>query len=93
MTFISYLSGPLRLTISLEGTMALTTDELPGHGASPSVVTIHSPEWRVFLWLDKESPIMSWQVGDAVGYRNGSWVVVDRSEDGDSLSLTLGADA
>ena len=73
--------------------MALTPEELPGQGERPSVVTIHSPEGRVFLWLGAESSVMSWQVGDAVDFRSGSWVVLDRSEDGDSLSLTLGAAA
>ena len=71
--------------------MALAPEELPRHGESPSVVTIHSPEGRAFLWLGTESPVMSWRVGDAVDFRNSSWVVLDRSEDGDSLSLTLGA--
>ena len=36
---------------------------------------------------------MSWQVGDAVDFRDGSWVVLGRREEGESLSLTLGAAA
>ena len=54
------------------------------------VVTIHSPDGRAFLWVDTESPVRSWQVGDAVDYRNESWVVLERTQEGESLSLTLG---
>ena len=71
----------------------MTANELPLIGESQSVVTIHSPEGRVFLWLGAESPVMSWQVGDAVDFRDGSWVVLGRSEEGESLSLTLGVAA
>jgi hypothetical protein len=71
----------------------MTANELPLNGTSQSVVTIHSPEGRVFLWLGAESPVLSWRVGDAVDFRNGSWVVLDRTEDGKSLSLTLGVAA
>ena len=68
----------------------MTADELPPAGENQSVVTIHSPEGRVYLWLGAESPVMSWKVGDAVDFRDGSWVVLGRSEEGESLSLTLG---
>jgi hypothetical protein len=68
----------------------MTANELPLNGTSQPVVTIHSPEGRVFLWLGAESPVMSWRVGDAVEFRSCSWVVLDRTEDGESLSLTLG---
>jgi hypothetical protein len=71
----------------------MTPEGQPRIEESRSVVTIHSPEWRVFLWLGAESPVMSWQVGDAVDFRKSAWVVMDRSEDGKSLSLTLGAAA
>ena len=71
----------------------MTPEELPRIEESRSVVTIHSPEGRVFLWLGAGSPVTGWQVGDAVDYRNSSWVVLDRTEDGESLSLTLGVAA
>jgi hypothetical protein len=71
----------------------MTANELPQAGESQSVVTIHSPDGRVFLWLGGESPVTSWQVGDAVDFRNSSWVVLDRTEEGESLSLTLGVAA
>jgi hypothetical protein len=71
----------------------MTANELPLNGMSQSVVTIHSPEGRAFVWVDAESPLLSWRIGDAVDYRNGSWVVLDRTEDGESLSLTLGVAA
>jgi hypothetical protein len=68
----------------------MAPEELPRTGERQSVVTIHSPEGRVFLWLSTESTVMSWQVGDAVDFRNRSWVVLDRTEERDSLQLTLG---
>ena len=71
----------------------MAPDELPRTDESQSVVTIHSPEGRVFLWLGAESPVMSWQVGDAVDFRSTAWVVMVRTEDGESLSLTLAAAA
>jgi hypothetical protein len=71
----------------------MALEEQPRIGESQSVVTINSPEGRVFLWLDAGSPVMSWQVGDAVDFRNGSWIVLDRSQEGKSLSMTLGAAA
>jgi hypothetical protein len=71
----------------------MTANELPLGSAGQSVVTIHSPEGRAFVWVDAESPLLSWRIGDAVDYRNGSWVVLDRTEDGGSLSLTLGVAA
>jgi hypothetical protein len=71
----------------------MTPEEQLRTGDSQSVVTINSPEGRVFLWLGPGSPVMSWQVGDAVDFRNSAWVVKDRTEEGESLSLTLGAAA
>ena len=71
----------------------MTPQELPRSEESRSVVTIHSPDGRVFLWLGAESPVMSWQVGDAVDFRSSAWVVMDRSEEGEPISLTLGAAA
>jgi hypothetical protein len=65
----------------------MAPEELPRTGER---VTINSPDGRVFLWLSAESPVMRWQVGDAVDFRSGSWVVLDRTEEGESLSLTLG---
>ena len=56
-------------------------------------MTIHSPDGRVFLWPGRRAPLMRWQVGDAVDFRNSAWVVKDRTEKGESLSLTLGAAA
>ena len=69
----------------------MAPEELPRTGERQSVVTIHSPEGREFLWLGERSPVMSWQVGDAVDFRSTRWVVLDRTEKGDSLSLTLAA--
>ena len=71
----------------------MAPEEQPRSGESQSVVTINSPEGRVFLWPGASSPVMSWQVGDAVDFRNGSWIVLDRSQEGESLSMTLGAAA
>jgi hypothetical protein len=71
----------------------MAQEELPRTGESHSVVTIHSPEGRVFLWSGGESPVTSWQVGDAVVFRNSSWVVLDRTEERESLSVTLGVAA
>ena len=71
----------------------MAPEELPRMEESRSVVTINSPDGRVFLWLGAGSPVMSWQVGDAVDFRNSAWVVMDRTEEGESLSLTLGAAA
>ena len=65
----------------------------PRTGERGSVVTIHSPEGRVFLWLGAESPVIRWQVGDAVNFMSRPWVVMDRTEVGESLRLTLGATA
>ncbi len=69
----------------------MAPEELPRTGERQSVVTIHSPEGREFLWLGEGSPVMSWRVGDAVDFRSTRWVVLDRTEKGDSLSLTLAA--
>jgi len=69
----------------------MAPEEPPRTGERQSVVTIHSPEGREFLWLGEGSPVMSWQVGDAVDFRSTRWVVLDRTEKGDSLSLTLAA--
>ena len=30
---------------------------------------------------------MSWQIGDAVDFRNSAWVVLDRTQEGESLPL------
>ena len=69
----------------------MAPEEPPRTGERQSVVTIHSPDGREFLWLGEGSPVMSWQVGDAVDFRSTRWVVLDRTEKGDSLSLTLAA--
>ncbi|MGH3018282.1 MAG: hypothetical protein ACRDLU_07910 [Gaiellaceae bacterium] len=71
----------------------MARDELPRTSENKSVVTIHFPEGRAFLWPGMESPVTNWRVGDAVFFRNSPWVVLDRTEDGESLSLTLGVAA
>jgi hypothetical protein len=68
----------------------MTPEEQPQAGESRSVVRIQSPDGRVLLWLEPESPIRTWKVGDAVDFRNSPCVVLERSEDESSLSLTLG---
>jgi hypothetical protein len=57
--------------------------------ANLSVVVIETPGGREFLWLSAGSPIAGWQIGDDVSYRNGSWRVVERADDGRSTTLTL----
>ena len=59
--------------------MASVHVELPGD--AKSVVTIRLPEGREILWLASDSPVMSWQVGQAVRFRNRPWVVVTRTEE------------
>jgi hypothetical protein len=43
------------------------------------------------MWIDSGSAIAQWQVGEVVDYRNGSWRVLGRVEDSESVSLTLGS--
>jgi hypothetical protein len=54
-----------------------------------SRVTIHLPQGRELLWVTPDSPIVAWEVGQAVAFRNESWIVLRRAEDDQSLSLTL----
>jgi hypothetical protein len=66
--------------------------ERPGN--AKSVVTIRLPEGREILWLASDSPVMSWQIGQAVRFRNRPWVVVNRTEEQKDkqklLAYTLG---
>ena len=53
------------------------------------VVTINFPGGREHHWLEVDSPLRDWQVGQAVTYRGYRWLVVARSESAGSLSLSL----
>ena len=67
--------------------------ELPRSEKGQSVVTIQYPEGREFLWLTSDSPVLNWQIGEAVVFKNSPWVVLGRTEQAESLSLTLGGAA
>lgn len=54
------------------------------------VVTINFPGGREFQFVEADSPLRQWQVGQAVTFRGSSWLVVARSESAGSLSLSLG---
>ena len=62
----------------------------PGNGTVKSLVAMSFPEGRELLWVARDSPIVGWQVDDAVIFRNNRWRVLQRSEQADTLSLTLG---
>ena len=53
------------------------------------VVTINFPGGREFHWLEADSPMRQWQVGQAVTYRGYRWLVVARAESAGSLTLSL----
>ena len=53
----------------------MTGEELPRGSVNQSVVTIHFPDGRAFLWHGANSSVMSWRVGDAVDFRNSAWAV------------------
>ena len=57
-----------------------------------SVVTLHLPSGREHLWLDGDSPVSQWQVGQVVHFRDRSWIVRSRTEEEKSLSFALGAE-
>lgn len=69
----------------------MTAQEIP-LPRSESVVTIQSPGGREFLWLAAASPVLRWQVGDAVDFRNRRWIVLDRTQEPNSLSFTIAAE-
>ena len=60
---------------------SMASVQLERPGDAKSVVTIRLPEGREILWLASDSPVMSWQVGQAVRFRNRLWVVVTRTEE------------
>ena len=57
---------------------------------SQEVVTIDFPGGREYHWLEADSPMRNWQVGQAVTYRGYRWLVVARSDSAGSLTLSLG---
>jgi len=57
---------------------------------SPEVVTINFPQGREYHWLDVDSPLRQWQVGQCVTFRGYRWLVLARSESAGSLTLSLG---
>jgi hypothetical protein len=68
---------------------------MPAGDLTPSVngqsrITIHYPESREMLWVTADSPVYGWEVGQAVVHRNDTWVVLERTDRADSLTLTLG---
>jgi hypothetical protein len=56
---------------------------------SQSVIAVHLPGGREFLWLTPGSPVLRWQVGEAVVFKSKSWVVSERLEQEGLLTLTL----
>lgn len=63
---------------------------LPG-AQSQEVVTINFPGGREYQWLETDSPIRQWQVGQCVTFRGYRWLVLARSESAGSLTLSLGS--
>jgi hypothetical protein len=56
----------------------------------PSVVTVHFPGGREFVWPVPNSPMANWQAGDTVEFKSERWVVLERLEQVASLTLRLG---
>ncbi len=54
-----------------------------------SVVVVNFPGGRELRWLAPDSGMATWQVGDAVSFRNSLWRVAEREDKADSLTLTL----
>ena len=101
MEFFARGSGDQRASVS----RGIRKGNLRGEAVAAWGARIHSQSivgsddtamtWvrRPNFWLGAESPVMSWRIGDAVDFRNGSWVVLDRTEEGESLSLMFGVAA
>lgn len=60
-----------------------------GNGPGTTRLALRFPEDRELLWIRDDAPIVGWQVGDVVSFRNTEWCVVWRSEADDSVTLTL----
>lgn len=56
----------------------------------PSVVAVHFPGGREFVWLVPDSPIANWQVGETVEFKSEHWVVLERAQEMATLTLRLG---
>lgn len=54
-----------------------------------SLVVLHFPDRRELLWTNRDSPLLEWEVGQPVVYRNASWIVADRTENAVDDSITL----
>jgi hypothetical protein len=71
----------------------VASHELPDRESNAqSVVAVHLPGGREFIWASPDSPVARWQVGECVTFRNSPWVVSDRTERDGSLELTLELD-
>ena len=57
-----------------------------------SVVTLYFPGGREHLWLDGDSPLVQWRVGQVVHFRDRSWIVRSRAEEEKSLRFSLGVE-
>lgn len=60
-----------------------------------SRIAVHFPGGREFLWVTRDSPFLTWRVGQPVVFRSSSWLVLGRteSEDDASISYRLGVAA
>jgi hypothetical protein len=71
----------------------MASHELPDReNNAQSVVAVHFPGGREFLWVSPDSPVARWQVGESVVFRNSPCVVSERTERDGSLELTLALD-
>jgi hypothetical protein len=54
-----------------------------------SRVALRLPGRREMLWIGADAVMTGWEVGEVVVFRNSRWRVLDRTCDGDTLTLTL----
>jgi hypothetical protein len=72
-----------------ETPVAEDQQSVAGSEQPKSVVVVNFPGGRELRWLAPDSGMATWQVGDAVSFRNSLWRVAERDDKADSLTLTL----
>lgn len=61
-----------------------------GSGSEISLVALRLPGRREMLWINADAVMSGWEVGEVVFFRHSDWRVLDRSCDGETVTLTLG---
>jgi len=70
--------------------MAVPEPDAHGVPSQISRIALRLPGHREMMWINADAVMTDWEVGEVVFFRHSHWRVLERSSDGETVTLTLG---